>query len=156
MPWETSDTVEEHTIARTLFWNSADATGNNCSVWRAHHCYLRFIFDPEEDLLALTWIFSWTSPGRTPFLTKGLSRTTVGSATACHSIGSTVRSADCLSCKSVKHAISQLSHRAILVRSTPTCELSLDLLSYAGLAFCIALTSASLKFFSNSAAQRNN
>ena len=36
-PWETSDTVEEHTIARILFWNSADAPGKNYSVWRAHH-----------------------------------------------------------------------------------------------------------------------
>ena len=51
VPWETLDTVEAHTIARILFWNSADAPGKNYSVWRAHHCYLRFILDPEEDPL---------------------------------------------------------------------------------------------------------
>ena len=46
----------------------------NYAVWRAHHCHLRFLFDPEEDPLVPVGFnldLFWTAPGRTPFLTKG-------------------------------------------------------------------------------------
>ena len=45
------DAVEQKTIARILFWNPADASCKNSSVWRAHHGYFRFILDSEENPL---------------------------------------------------------------------------------------------------------
>ena len=49
--WDTFDNVEQRTMARILFWNCVDAPRKNYSVWRAHHCYLRLVLDPEEDSL---------------------------------------------------------------------------------------------------------
>ena len=142
----------------------------NNSMWRSNHSDLRFVFDSEEirlvplrldldlsrGLLQVKYLF------RPRHISTWQSRTTVGSAIACHSIGSTVRSAHYLSCKilhtmEVKHVISRLSHHATQVQNMSTCELSLsqlsplsacpaDLLAYVGLVLYIVSTPASLSF----------
>ena len=53
-----------HDLMKTLLGNclnSADVPRKNSSVWRAHHCYLRFVLDPEENPfvpLRFTWDLS--------------------------------------------------------------------------------------------------
>ena len=50
-PRGSSDAVEQQTISRILFWNSANASRKNNSVWRSNHSDLRFVFDSKENPL---------------------------------------------------------------------------------------------------------
>ena len=50
-PRRSSDAVEQHTISWILFWNSANASRENKSVWCSNHGYLGFILDFEESRL---------------------------------------------------------------------------------------------------------
>ena len=59
-------------------WNSVDAPRKNYSVWRAYHCYLGFILDPDENFLVPFCfnlvLFSWTAPDKTPVYDPGTCR----------------------------------------------------------------------------------
>ena len=124
VPWETSDTVGEHAIARIFFWSSADAPGKNYSVWprKIPSCHQ-------------SGSFSWTAPSRTPFLTKGhIDVGLLSDQELCDSL-SFHRFRDVIwrlfeqqisRIMGVKHVISQLLHCAVLVRGRPTCELSVS------------------------------
>ena len=132
-PRGSSDAVEQHTISRILFWNSAHASRKNNSVWRSNFSDLRFVFDSEENplvpprldlnlslgLLQIKYFF------RPRHISTWHSRTTVGSAIAGH-ICSTVRSMQILHTMEVENVISQLSHRATHAQNISTCELSLS------------------------------
>ena len=163
------DAVEQHAISRILFSNSANASRKNNSGWCSNHNDLKFVFDSGENhlvplrldldlafgLLYMNYFF------RPKYISTKHSWTTVGSATACHSIRSTVRSANYLSLKSYttepKHVISLLLHGATHVQNKSTFGLSFtilmplsacpaDVLSYAGLVLFIVRLPASLNY----------